>query len=302
MQRRVLNCTWTTTVRTATTGKLSQVLTLALLLHVLQLNRSHAEGQAAYRYEYYKEKDDRIEVQTSAVLFDVALKEGLVALKGEAVHDSLSGATPSGAAPPNQYNYDFGFPIPILGDTNSTAVPLQHMQDVRNSIALQLPVTLGMNEITPSAAYSAESDYISTGGALNYALLLNEKNTTLNLGVAGTWDRVLDTLDQWHDKTSFDVLIGVNELLGPKTVLGVTFTYGQANGYLNDPYRFIVGADDPQLDANNPATRRGTSNLQAEVRHAGFADPVCHPGQRAAWRPPTGSTMTALASPRRPWM
>lgn len=233
--------------------KTSQALALALLLQLLQLQISRGESHVDYRYEYYKEKDDRIEVQTSAALFDVTLKESLLALKGEVVHDALSGATPSGAAPPNQYNYDFGFPIPILGDTNSTSVPLQHMEDVRNSIALQLPVTLGLHELTPSAAYSDESDYISTGGALNYALLLNEKNTTVNIGAAGTWDRVLDTLGTWHDKTSFDVLVGLNQLLGPKTVLGATFTYGQAYGYLNDPYRFIVGATDPQLDADNPA-------------------------------------------------
>jgi len=252
MQRNVLICICPFKFKRSSGRKLSSIVVLALLLQVLQLQRTRAEGQVAYRYEYYKEKDDRIEVQTSAALFDVTLKEGLVALKGEVVHDALSGATPSGAAPPNQYNYDFGFPIPILGDTNSSSVPLQHMQDVRNSIALQLPVTLGLNEITPSAAYSDESDYKSTGGALNYALLLNEKNTTLNVGLAGTWDRVLDTTGKWHDKTSFDVLIGVNQLLGPKTVLGATFTYGQAYGYLNDPYRFIVGTD-PQLDADNPA-------------------------------------------------
>ena len=46
-----------------------------------------------------------------------------------------------------QYNYDsvplLGFQIPILGDTNSTSVPLQQMDDVRNAISLQVPVTLG---------------------------------------------------------------------------------------------------------------------------------------------------------------
>ncbi len=253
MQQHVVNCPCTVADKRSAARRASSALILALLLQVLQIQRTRAEDQVAYRYEFYKENDNRIQVQTSAALFDVALKEGLVAIKGEYVHDALSGATPSGAAPPNQYNYDFGFPVPILGDTNSTSVPLQHMQDVRNSIALELPVTIGIHGLTPSAAYSQESDYISTGGALNYSLLLNEKNTTLNAGLAGTWDRALDTLGQWHDKTSFDVLVGLNQLLGPKTVLGATFTYGQANGYLNDPYRFIVGADDPQLDADNPA-------------------------------------------------
>lgn len=253
MQHHVVAGPCTITVKLWAARRTLSALAFALLLLLAQMQRTRAEDQVAYRYEYYRENDNRISVWTSAALFDVSLKESVVALKGEYVHDALSGATPSGAAPPNQYNYDFGFPVPILGDTNSSSVPLQHMEEVRNSIALQLPVTLGVHEITPSAAYSDESDYKSTGGALNYALQLNEKNTTLNAGLAGTWDRVLDTLGVWHDKTSFDVLLGVNQLLGPKTVLGVTFTYGQAYGYLNDPYRFIVGATDPQLDADNPA-------------------------------------------------
>lgn len=212
-----------------------------------------------YRYEYYQEDDQRIQVLTHGLLFDVTLKEGLVAIAGELVHDAVSGATPSGAAPPNQYNYDsvplLGFQIPILGDTNSTSVPLQQMEDVRNSISLQVPVTLGINLITPQFAYSEESDYKSTGAALNYSLSLFEKNTILTFGWAHVWDQVLDAqpVRQWQEKSGDDFLIGCNQLLGPKTVLGVNFTYGQASGYLNDPYRFIVGATDLQIDADNPA-------------------------------------------------
>ncbi len=234
-------------------------LGLALILLLQQMQRGHAEDQVDYRYEYYQEDDQRIQVLTHSLFFDVTLKEGLVAVAGELVHDAVSGATPSGAAPPNQYNYvppPFLPPnIEILGNTNSTSVPLQQMEDVRNSISLQVPVTLSINLITPQFAYSEESDYKSTGAALNYSLSLFEKNTVLTFGWAHTWDQVLDAqpVRQWQKKSGDDFLIGCNQLLGPKTVLGVNFTYGQASGYLNDPYRFIVGATDFQLDADNPA-------------------------------------------------
>ena len=232
-------------------------LAFALILLLLQMQRGQAEDQVAYRYEYYQEDDNRIQVQTSAVLFDLTLKEGLVAISGELVHDAVSGATPSGAAPPNQYNYDsvpiFGFQVPILGNTNSTSVPLQHMSDIRNSISLQVPVTFGINLLTPQFAYSDESDYKSTGAALNYSLALFEKNTTLTFGWAHTWDLVRNDTGVWKNKSGDDFLVGCNQLLGPKTVLGVNFTYGQASGYLNDPYRFIVGATDLQIDADYPA-------------------------------------------------
>jgi hypothetical protein len=226
-------------------------LVLALILLLLQMQRGQAEDQVAYRYEYYQEDDQRIQVLTHGLLFDVTLKEGLVAIAGELVHDAVSGATPSGAPPPNQWYFPFG----SIGDTNSSAVPLQHMEDERNSISLQVPVTLGINTLTPQFAYSQESDYKSTGAALNYSLALFEKNTILTFGWAHTWDQVLDAqpVRQWQDKSGDDFLIGCNQLLGPKTVLGLNFTYGMANGYLNDPYRLTFGVNDPQFFVSDPS-------------------------------------------------
>lgn len=231
--------------------KTALALGLALILLLLQMQRGQAEDQVAYRYEYYQEDDQRIQVLTHGLLFDVTLKEGLVAIAGELVHDAVSGATPSGAPPPNQWYFPFG----SIGDTNSSAVPLQHMEDERNSISLQVPVTLGINTLTPQFAYSQESDYKSTGAALNYSLALFEKNTILTFGWAHTWDQVLDAqpVRQWQDKSGDDFLIGCNQLLGPKTVLGLNLTYGMANGYLNDPYRLTFGVNDPQFFVSDPS-------------------------------------------------
>jgi len=251
MQRNVVYCPCTITAKRSAARKTSSALALALLLQLLQMQRVRAEDQIAYRYEYYKEDDGRIEVQTHSMLFDVTLKEGLVSIAGEYVHDAVSGATPSGAPPPNQWYYPFG----SVGNTNSSSVPLQHMEDTRNAGSLQMPITLGINTITPQFAYSEESDYKSTGAALNYSLALYEKNTTLTFGWAHTWDQVLDAqpVRQWQDKSGDDFLIGCNQLLGPKTVLGVNFTYGMANGYLNDPYRLTFGVNDPQYFVSDPS-------------------------------------------------
>ncbi|MFO1488515.1 MAG: DUF3570 domain-containing protein [Verrucomicrobiota bacterium] len=232
-------------------------LALALILHAALLQRARSEDQLAYRYGYYQENDDRIRIETHSVLFDVGLKEGLISAKGEYVHDAVSGATPSGAAPATKYNYNsfplLGFQIPILGNTNNSKVPLQHMEDERNAGSLELPVTLGIHTITPQFSYSEESDYRSVGAALNYIIALNEKNTLISAGWAHSWDRVNDDLGKPQNKRSDDFLIGVSQLLGPKTVLGFNFTYGTAHGYLNDPYRFIVAANDLQIDADNPS-------------------------------------------------
>jgi Protein of unknown function (DUF3570) len=129
------------------------------------------------------------------------------------------------------------------------------MEDERNAGSIQTPITLGNHLITPQFAYSQESDYKSTGAALNYSLALFEKNTTLNLGWAHTWDQVLDAqpVRQWQAKDSDDFLIGVNQLLGPKTLLGVNLAYGQSSGCLNDPYRLTFGVNDPQFFVADPS-------------------------------------------------
>lgn len=230
---------------------------LALVLPMLQSSRARGEAHLDYRYELYQEDDDRIEVQTHSALFETQLKERLLSVKGEVIYDSISGATPTGAAPSSKYNYDFmsvyGFQPEIVGNTNGTAAPLTHMEDERKAMSLETPLTLGRHTITPQFAYSEESDYKSTGVALNYAVLLNEKNTTLSFGWAHTWDEVLDDHRQPQDKRSDDLLIGLNQLLGPKTVLGLHLTYGKASGYLNDPYRLIVAANDLQINADDPS-------------------------------------------------
>lgn len=236
-------------------------LFLAFTLCVLRVHRAKAEGQTGYRYESYQEDGGRIRVETHSALFELTLKPGVLALKGEMVYDAISGATPNGAAPPSKYRYltgdDLGLPgfvVPILGDTNNTKVVMAELHpEYRRSISLEAPVTLGHQQFRPQAAFSEESDYNSRSAGLSYSLDLNEKNTTLNVGWSHAWDRSHDEFARWQNKETDDFIIGVSQILGPRTVLNVNFTYGRSRGYMNDPYRFIVAANDPQLDADNPA-------------------------------------------------
>jgi len=105
-----------------------------------------------------------------------------------------------------------------------------------------LPMTFGINQITPSYAYSEESDYFSRGLALNDSLSLNSKNTTLNFGWSHNFDNVRDDKFVWQDKNTDDFLLGISQLLGPKSYLTANFTFGTESGYLSDPYRGVMAA------------------------------------------------------------
>jgi len=226
------------------------ILSLALSLYLLQLHRASGENQVAYRYENYREDGGRIGVDTHSWLFEQKITPWL-SLQGEAVYDAISGATPTGAPPAIDIKTPFPYPPPL-----NTTVPLSFMHDRRWAGVFEGILSFGPHHITPQFAYSTESDYTSYGGALNYSLDLNEKNTTLNLGWAHDWDTVLPGSSPYlltnQRKDTDNFLVGMNQLLGPKTMLTGNFTFRNSHGYLNDPYRGVLFDDAFQADLNNP--------------------------------------------------
>ncbi len=198
-------------------------LSLALALQLMQLQKSRAENHADYRYEDYTEENGRMQIRTHALDFGFQIHPS-VELQGELVYDAVSGATPSG-----------GLPTP-----GSRGWLTEIHPDVRKAGNLSAAVRWGANTTTPQFAYSLENDYESFGLSLNHAIDFNEKNTTLTVGLAGTHDNIFaGSLSSTEHKDSVDVLLGVTQLLGPKTILTANFTYGVANGYLNDPYKGV---------------------------------------------------------------
>ena len=136
---------------------------------------------------------------------------------------------------------------------HNTKVPLTQMHDRRTAFSLGLPLTFGQHQITPSFAYSRESDYISWGGALNYSLSLNDKNTILSTGWAHNGDSVRDDLFKWEPKTTDNVFLGLVQLFGPKAYLTLNASLGFESGYLADPYRGVMFADELQYNPDDPA-------------------------------------------------
>jgi len=179
-----------------------------------------AEDHVDYRYEYYDETDKRMKIETHSVYFEQKLIDSVVA-KGELVYDGISGATPIGT-----HNY--------AGQAITS-----HMWDLRREANLELDWKVGRQTFTPGFAWSQEHDYLSYGISLNDAIEFNDKNTILQLGASHNFDSVGKTGSSiWHDKDSTEGIVGVSQLLSPKDVLNVAFTFGNDSGYLSDPYRY----------------------------------------------------------------
>ncbi len=207
-------------------GGAPATLVLGLALMVSRPRRALAEGRAEYRYEDYREDGDRMDVQTHSAWFEYALHEKVTA-RASVTRDALSGATPTGG-PGNPADADY------------RGYEWVRMRDVRNAGFVEASVRAGRTLTTPQVAYSEESDYQSTGLSLTETIDFNQRNTSLVLGLARNSDSVKGRFQRrYRHKGTWDFLVGLNQVLGPRTYMTFNVTVGYANGYLSDPYKGV---------------------------------------------------------------
>lgn len=200
---------------------ITTALCLALLL--LKPRRAHAQGRVEYRYEDYREDGDRMDVQTHSAWFEYALHEKVTA-RGSVTRDALSGATPTGGP----------------GAPGGPGYESVYMKDVRTAGYAEASIRAGRTLTTPQVAYSEESDYTSTGLSLTETIDFNQRNTSLVLGLARNSDSVKGRFQRrFRYRGTWDFLVGVNQVLGPRTYATFNLTMGYADGYLSDPYKGV---------------------------------------------------------------
>ena len=198
-----------------------QITAMAVLLHGYLTSASLAENVFDTRYQYYQEDNGRIRVDSDYSLFSVDLSESLV-LDGTLLYSTISGASPRG----------------LPGTTRGGQVPVVNLEDERYATTLGLTSKIADHSLRGGFSYSYESDYTSIGGSLTDTISLNDKNTDLVLGFAYTHDRVgANGSDLNELKQGYDWIIGVNQVLGPQTLLSVNLTLGFKDGFLNDAYK-----------------------------------------------------------------
>jgi len=196
---------------------------LLVALHGGLLRPGCAETTLAYKYQDYREAGGRIAVHAHYALLEQSLADE-ARLKLTGVVDTIAGAPPTGEPPA------------IAGG----AVPLPPLRERREAWTAEYARPWRATTLAFSVARSRESDYLSTGLALNTRTDFNRKNTTLNLGLAGTRDDIrVFHRTPWEHKRTHDLLAGVTHLLGPDTQVTLNLGYGRATGYLSDPYKII---------------------------------------------------------------
>jgi hypothetical protein len=245
---------------------------LATALIVLAPRVARADGSISYKYADYAEADGRIKVQTSGVLAEQDLGPD-TQVRVQGIVDAIAGATPTGQPAP----------------TGSDQVPLAEISDRRKAWNADLVHQFHAINIDVGVADSRESDYTSFGWSVNTLTDFNRKNTTLLVGIAGTDDNVkVFYQTPWAKKRTTDFIAGVTQILDARTTISLDLTWGEAHGYLDDPYKVVQKSievnpgDFLPLDflENRPDERTKTI-LAASLNHA---YPDAHAALEAAYR------------------
>lgn len=234
--------------------------------------QAKAENSLSYKYEDYREANGRVAVQSQGALLDQDFGP-VTHLKLQGVIDAITGATPSGQPAPS----------------GSDQVVLKPIVDRRKAWGADLSRQFTGVNVVLGYANSRESDYVSDGWSLNTLTDFNQKNTTLLAGIAGTNDSIKVFFQpDWAKKQTRDVIVGVTQLLDPRTSVSLNLTWGRATGYLNDPYKQVQKRVEVNpgdflnlvFDENRPNTRNKWIAL-ASLNHA---YPALHGAVEASYR------------------
>lgn len=202
----------------------SRAVLLAVVLVWLTPRVVRAENSVTYKYEGYDESGGRISVQTRGAYIEKDLGTDMH-LKLEGIIDAIAGATPTGQ--------------PAPAGSDQVGLSTLHYER-RKAWSADLSRQFSRINVAVGLADSRESDYVSNGWSVNTVTDFNQKNTTLLVGVAGTDDNVKVFYQKpLVKKRSNDVIVGLTQLLDPRTSVGVNLTWGRARGYLSDPYKLV---------------------------------------------------------------
>lgn len=180
------------------------------------------------------------------------------------VVDALTGATPTGALPSNSAQT---YTRPS-GNGSYTVQPGElplddtfHDTRVALSANWEQPLTeLMRGEVGTN--FSQEYDFTSLGVSGNLARDLNDRNTTVSVGLSleNDWIKpegdiptpfgamqpvgaVQPRGESDDSKTVVDTLFGITQVINARWLMQLSYSLGQADGYLTDPFKILSVVD-----------------------------------------------------------
>lgn len=200
-----------------------RIVAFCVYLQLAWLKPLRAEDHLSVKWQDYQEDDGRVRVLSKYLGAEKAINQSF-ALRLHGVHDSISGATPTGST----------------GESGEELV-LSEIVDVREAGVVDLDWTHGVHKTSFQFAHSKESDFLSKGYAVYNTSEFNKRNTGVSYGLSFVDDEIQPSFfSSPETKDSVDGYVGLSQVLDPNTVVALNFTYSRFDGYLDDPYKQIA--------------------------------------------------------------
>jgi len=244
---------------------------------------------------YYGESDSRVQDASIKYKGVRTFNDGDKKLIVNAGIDALTGASPNGVAPSNDTivltsasgNSTLTHPageLPLDDDFKDTRVSA--------SVLWDQPILDDRTRANVGASFSKEYDYLHLGVSGGLSRDLNNKNTTVSVGLAYSADTVEPVgnapiplanesaakSDDSESKDTVDFMLGMTQVLSKKAIMQLNYSYSNADGYLNDPYKWVSRVDNTgtiveNLHESRPDARTG-HNLYTAFKYNVSGDDV----------------------------
>lgn len=135
--------------------------------------------------------------------------------------------------------------------------------EVRHEFNIGMAHLIGNGLFTFDGLYSTESDYTSSTLIGNFTQYFAENNTSIQLGVVRSWDKVFPKTKPWKkDKNVTTLNANFSQIISKSLILQLLSSYTDNNGLLSDAYQQVpinINGIDSLFDPIHPDLR---------IRHA----------------------------------
>ena len=215
---------------------------------------ARAQSSVEFRYLFYSESDGRTQVSSPTFLLHQDLGEALGQIDLLLAHDSVSGASPTGAYPTLSVTTSTS----ASGNTSTNAagkIPMAQFRDERKAEGITYSLRLGAHLPTVDLSHSVEKDYTARGSGISDAWTMFEGRGTLHYGLSWSDDTVAPvTTNLQFPKKEHGYALGWTWVLGENDLLDVGTSRMNLKGDLNEPY-LIVPVGTTTVSERRPDTR-----------------------------------------------
>lgn len=112
--------------------------------------------------------------------------------------------------------------------------------EVRHEMGIGVTQILGSSTFSLNGLYSTEHDYTSKTLALSYAIPFAKKNSTIQVGLVRSWDKVFPQVRSWkRDKDVTTFSGSFSQILSKRLIAQFDVWYSKNKGMLSDSYQVV---------------------------------------------------------------